>query len=392
MSALAERAVQTAVDLTRHAHDKRWRGPDAYDGLWHDWPKPLVGGRRRRQVLMQIHARSPVDVRGLYRREHPLIPKALGIFGSVGVRAHLAGRNEEVLALAADAMEVLDADRTAGEHAWGYHWDMQTRWSFYPAGSPNVVVTAFCAAGLLEAAAALDRPAWTHRAREAARWAADELWVEPEGFFAYHPGSRVNIHNANLLGAWLVHVGLGDDGGAKERVARAVERTLGDQRPDGTWGYGEGGNLGWVDSFHTGYVLQALLRLRDLDPAVEDAVARGASPYMAFFDHAGRATLWADRRYPEDAHSAGTGLSTLALLMRHGLAEQTTLERVADRTLSAGIRDGRAVWRRYRWGSTRATFMRWCDAHVALGLVDAALALAGRDDPAPPQAPDALRA
>ena len=45
--------------------------------------------------------------------------------------------------LALDALETLDGDRSAGERAWGYHWDMQTRWSFYPAGSPNVVVTAF---------------------------------------------------------------------------------------------------------------------------------------------------------------------------------------------------------------------------------------------------------
>ena len=44
-------------------------------------------------------------------------------------------------------------DRTV----WGYPWDVQTRWSFYPAGSPNVVVTAFAASGLLEGAAALDR-------------------------------------------------------------------------------------------------------------------------------------------------------------------------------------------------------------------------------------------
>ena len=44
------------------------------------------------------------------------------------------------------------------------------------------------------------------RAREAARWVLEELWVEPEGYFAYHPGRPVNIHNASLLGAWLVHV------------------------------------------------------------------------------------------------------------------------------------------------------------------------------------------
>ena len=83
---------------------------------------------------------------------------------------------------------------------------MQTRWSFYAAGSPNVVATVFGAAGLLDAATQAGRSDLSERASEAARWVLEELWVEPEGYFAYHPGRPANIHNANLLGAWLVHV------------------------------------------------------------------------------------------------------------------------------------------------------------------------------------------
>ena len=56
----------------------------------------------------------------------------------------------------------------------------------------------------------------------AARWALDELWIEEEGYFAYHPGRPVNIHNASLLGAWLVHVALAlDPRGPARAVARA---------------------------------------------------------------------------------------------------------------------------------------------------------------------------
>lgn len=373
--------IGTALALTESAAADRWRGPDAYDGLWWHWPRPLTGGRRRRQVLMQLHARAPVDIRRLYRRSHPLIPKALGIFGSVGLRAHRLGGGDRARALALDALQTLDGDRTAGERAWGYHWDMQTRWSFYPAGSPNVVVTAFACSGLLEAEQVLGRQDLGDRAREAAHWVLDSLWVE-RGFFTYHPGNDENIHNANLLGAWLVHAALPHDAGATELVARAVERTLDGQRPDGSWPYGEAPNLGWVDSFHTGYVLTCLARLRDVDPRIEEAVARGARYYERFFDEQGRARLWPDKPFPEDAHSAGTGLTTLAVLVRIGLAPRELLARVADRRLSAGMRDGHAIWRHYRWGQTRAHFMRWCDAHVALGLVDAAGALGGLPDAA----------
>ena len=67
--------------------------------------------------------------------------------------------------------------------------------------------------------------------------------------------------------------------------------------------------------------------------------------------------------------------------MRRGLVERELLERVARRVLDHGLRDGRAVHRRYRWGATTVRYLRWCDAHVALGLVDAAAALQRRGRP-----------
>lgn len=380
--ALASRCLDAALALTESAACSDFRGPDPFDGLWWRWPGVLVGGRRRRQAVMQLHARSPVDIRRLYRRRHPLIPKALGIFGSIGVRSYRLAAAAAPLELGLRALELLDSDRMAGPRAWGYHWDMQTRWSFYPAGSPNVVVTAFGASGLLEAGEITGRPDLAARAREAAHWVLDEIWVEPEGYFAYHPGRPVNIHNANLLGAWLVHVA--GPPGAGGHVQRAIERTLDAQRPDGSWPYGEAGNLGWIDSFHSGYVLMCLDRLRNVDPRVGEAVARGAAHYQTFFDAtSGSARLWTHKRFPEDAHSAGTGMSALALLLRRGLVEREMLERVAMRVLGAGLRKGRAVHRRYRFGPTTVRYLRWSDAHVALGLVDAAAALQGEKDLAP---------
>jgi hypothetical protein len=318
---------------------------------------------------MQLHARSPVDIRRLYRRSHPLIPKALGIYGTVGLRLHELTGDEGARADAEQALDLLMADTTAGPAAWGYHWDMQTRWSFYPAGSPNVVVTAFAVAGLMARGDAASR----ERARRAAEWVRDELFVADGGFYAYHPGSTVNIHNANLLGAWVVDALLED---GRDAVASAVARTLEDQRPDGAWGYGEGANLGWADSFHTGYVLMCLARLRHVDARIDGALERGLAYYRGFFSPDGRAHLWTNRRYPEDAHSAGTGLTALSVLHGLGLGDRELIERVGDRVVGANLRGGHAVYRRYGPFRTTVRYLRWADAHVALGLTDAARALA----------------
>ena len=372
---LASRCIDASIALADVAERADFRGPDPFDALFWPWPAPLVGGRRRRQALIQLHARSPVDVRKLYRRRHPRIAKALGVFGSVGMRIDRLTGSDRARDVATRALALLDADREAGPRAWGYPWDMQTRWSFYPAGTPNVVATAFAATALLEAG-----DQYAPRAHDAATWALDELWIEPEGYIGYHPGRPANIHNANLLGAWLVHTA---GPAPSEHVTRAVDRTLAAQRADGSWAYGEAGNLGWSDSFHTGYVLICLARMRDVDPRIDGALERGAAHYQRFFDASGRALLWQGKPYPEDAHSAGTGLTALALLHRLGLVERDLVARVARRVLDAVLHRGHAVHRRYRRGRATVRYLRWCDAHVALGLVDAAAALDGAADLAP---------
>jgi hypothetical protein len=352
--------IGCASELVETAAAGDWRGSDPYDGLWWGWPRALRAGPRRRQAIAQLHARSPLDIRRLYRRERPLIPKALGVFGSAAVRLSRLTGEDRFARLARDALAQLDADHRAGERAWGYHWDVQTRWSFYAGGTPNVVVTAFAVRGLSDGG-------FTSRARAAAEWTLEELYLPGRGFFAYHGGSDALIHNASLLGARTVYELLG----AREQTATAVERTLAAQRPDGSWPYGEG--IEFTDSFHTGFVLDCLCAMRDVDPAVGDALARGAAYYTErFFGPDGSASLWPARRYPLDAHSAGTGLTSLATLVRHGNADRDLLVRVAERTARDVVRRGHAIHRRYRLGHATVRYVRWCDAHVALGLADAA--------------------
>ena len=298
-----------------------------------------------------------------------MIPKALGLFASSAVRLWQLSGDERYRALALDALDTLDSDRSAGDAAWGYWWDMQTRWSFYPAGSPNIVVTAFAATGFQDAADALGVERYAERARLAAQWVREVLWFPDSQFFAYHPGSTVLIHNANLLGAALVRRCIPDD----PVPELALVPTLAAQASDGSWPYGSStDNLGFVDSFHSGYVLSCLAPFA-ARADVRAALERGASYYTSrFFDERGRAPLWPDRVYPEDAHSAGTALSTLVLLCRLDLADRELLERVTDRVLSHVVRGDHVVHRRGRLIRSTVRYVRWCDAHVALGLSAAA--------------------
>jgi hypothetical protein len=366
-SAASGRAAETAAGLCAAAAASGWSGPDIYDALGARWPRFLVAGKRRRQALIQLHARLPVDIRPLSRRSHRVVPKALALFALADLRLARLGV-VEAEARAGGALERLSDDRSAGPTAWGYPWDMQTRWSFYAKDSPNVVATAFAIAALAEGGHA-------DRAAAAARWVQDALYVDDLGVYGYHPGSRTVIHNATLLGARAAWMARDDDPRVRPAVARAIERTLAAQRPHGAFPYGEGPGLEWVDSFHTAYVLECLTDLSEVDSGIRPAVERGAEYWRAhFFDERGRALLRPDRPFPEDAHSAGSALTALVRLHAAGIGDSDLIARVAERAADAMVKGSHAIHRRYRWGPTRVRYVRWADGHVALGLANAALA------------------
>jgi len=369
---LASRMLAAAAQMVGSAQAAEWRGADPHDALYWRWPPTFIATPRRRQAIVQLHVRSPIDIRSWRRGPRPRLAKTLALFTKASLLAADGPAAPELTDAARAAATALESDRRAGDEAWGYPFAVQTRWSSYGANSPNVVVTSFAIDALLLAAQRLDYSSFEDRAREAARWIADKL-VTPGGHIAYHEHSDVLVHNANLLGAAAVYRALG----ASDSVRRAVERTLEAQRSDGSWPYGGGPRLQFVDSFHTGYVITSLIMLRELDPEIDAAVQRAAAYWAErFVDGRGRSLMWPDRQFPEDGHSAGTALTTLALLAENDASYLPLLRRVAERALDVMVDGGHAVHRRYRWGRTRVNYLRWCDGHMAVGMAAGAARLA----------------
>ena len=248
-----------------------------------------------------------------------------------------------------------DADRSAGD-GWGYHWDMQTRWSFYPAGSPNVVVTTFAGTALADAPRVLRTPAARDGRARPPRWVRDELLVDDGGFFAYHPGSDGNIHNANLLGAWLVHRRCPHDTASAREQCRARRRPHA-RRRSGPTVRGPTArrptSAGWT-RFTPATCCRASCACASVDPGSTRRSREGRRSTSASSTTDGRARLWPrqavprgralGRHRPDDARRARA---------RRYRASRELLERVADRTIDDGHARRSRGLAAYRWGRTR---------------------------------------
>jgi len=376
------RARELARRLDAWGCERGWRGTDPYEGLnaQRRALAPLKRSPLGRRLLIQTVKRSPLDLR------RPLgIPRSASA-AAVAWAISAYARNgfleeEEARRRLRGCLELLRSLRLPGygEPCWGYHFDVQSRVFFYPSTTPNTIATAFAGLALLDAHAALGDPSLLDEATKVGEFFlrhVPQTGDAPGAFFGYLPGDRSPIHNSNLLVASLL-ARIANEAGGDERFAKAaeeaVEYTTARQRPDGSWAYGESPGLGWVDNFHTGYVLDALRACADAGVAAEEAETawrRGIVYYRRrLFLPDGTPKYYPEKAYPIDAQCVAQGIQTLAIAAPHEPGAAAQAGTVLDFALRRMVRrDGLPIFQRRRFWVNRAVHVRWVAAPMLLAL------------------------
>lgn len=369
--------------LRGYCENEGFAGWDPYDGLNSKVFKalPLVGrSALARLVWIQLFKRNPVNL-----RRPALVPKernskAIGLFlhgycnlhrigGSLaeGARERIEELGEALLQMATPGYSGM---------AWGYNFPWQCRREFlFPKGEPTVVATQFCASALLEAYDITGREDFRDAALSSARFVLDDLHRTPVGdgellSYSRMPGNDT-IYNASLLGSRLLMLCRAygaPDGDELLRVARSsVAAACSMQRPDGAWTYGVNAATQWVDSFHTGYNLDALHTYTELssDDTFRPNLERGLAYYTSrFFLPDGTPRYYDTRTYPIDIHCPGQLFVTLSRLGRwreHRALAKSVMAWTLGRMQSPR---GYFYYQLKRGISSRIPYMRWSDAFM----------------------------
>ena len=381
----ALRSTWDRLDAWLRAHD--FEGYDPYDSLNATrLPRALRATPRRRQLVVQAGKLSPVNMRPLLGVAPHRNCKALALVASAYAGRHRFERDSTRESLAASLLSELEARGTHGRGAiaWGYEFDVQTRWSFYPRGTPNIIVTTFVGNAFLDWYEITGDPVLLETAAAAVDYLNEELLGSGEGaYYAYVPRNPVLVHNANVLGCALTSrvARLTDDAGLKTLARNAVEASLEAQFHSGLWPYGREPGLQWVDGFHTAYVLDGLCELYAASPdeTLRDALRAGFAAYagMLFGPH-GEPRYTPASLYPLDIHSAATAIDVLSRREEAGASGLALARRVCAWTLdNMWDRRGYFHFQRHRLSANRIPYVRWSQAHMlrALGsLLEAVLA------------------
>jgi len=373
--------------LKTYCEAQNFAGWDPYDGLNSKvfQATSLKHWDVARLAWIQGFKRSPVNFRKLLRVPKAHNAKGIGLFLTGYCNIYKAqektgsdalGEQQDILEKINELARLLISLQSKGYSGacWGYNFDWQARRLFlFPKNTPTVVATAFCAAALFQAYEITRNDTWLNTALSAARFVLNDLHRTPKkrGFlFSYSPLDGNNtVYNASLLGSKLLslcyHYSKDDilRAMAKESILACIDS----QQPDGSWLYGELPVQNWIDSFHTGYNLDALQTYQGVtqDTAFEAHIQKGFDFYIQnFFLDDGMPRYYHDKTYPIDIHCPAQLFVTLCRLEKfdehRDLAKKVmhwTIRNMQDKT-------GFFYYQLKKGVSSKIPYMRWSNAFM----------------------------
>lgn len=362
----------------------QWKGYDTFDGLSSPMaPLLTLGNPFLKQVWQQGVRRFPLNLRPLLGIKPAMSTKGMGFFAQGYLRLHETYGKPVYLEKAKHCLDWLMANRSVGfrGYCWGNHFDYQHRAGNIPKGTPTIVWTGLIGHAFLDAYEALG--AWENLevAKSICEFITNELGISEFGdasYLHYYPGATHIVDNSNMIGASLlarVH-----HHAPNERYAqlskRAVRFSMGHQLSNGAWYYGVGPKFQWVDSFHTGYVLEALesyIRYSG-DQEYAPNLEKGYRFYITtFFESDGTPRYYDRKMRPLDIQCASQGIQTLVGLRRFHDKSLQMAQQVAAWTIrNMQDPEGYFYYRKYPLVTNKTPTLHWGQATMfaALALLD----------------------
>ena len=373
--------------LKEYSESEDFAGWDPYDGLNSKvfQATPLKHWDLARLAWIQGFKRSPINFRKLLLIPKEHNAKGIGLFLTAYCNIYKAqekngteelGSQKEILEKINYLGDLLISLQSKGYSGacWGYNFDWQARRLFlFPKDTPTVVATTFAATALFEAYEITKNRAWLDTALSASGFVLNDLHRtdKKRGFlFSYSPLEGNNtVYNASLLGSKLLSYcyNYTKDEASKKIAGESILACVDAQQPDGSWLYGELPVQNWIDSFHTGYNLDALQMYQEYtgDISFTENIERGLDFYIKnFFLNNGTPKYYHNRTYPIDIHCPGQLFVTLSRL-----GKLKEYKPIADKVMAWTIRNmqdkrGYFYYQLKKGVSSKISYMRWSNAFM----------------------------
>ncbi len=375
--------------LFSYCKKEDFAGYDPFDGLSSGFFQmtPLKYLAPARLAWLQMVKRSSTDLRSFLRVPKGVNSKGLALFALAEISRFRATGDSRHAENAKNLLERLTNARIAGQTpdgqpttAFGYNFDWQSRAFYVTKGTPAIVPTAFASQAYIEAFQLFSDQKYLTAADEICNFILNDLnrpvETDTEICFSYTPVDKGVIFNASLLaGESLARVGaITGNPEYLDLAAKTARFVLRRQREDGAWPYGGNAVQGWVDNFHTAYILLSLHRISTLIPDLraetEKAIGYGIEFWLTnFFLDDGTPKYFDKSVYPVDIHSAAAAIAILSELSPLDERMLKLAKKTAEWTIS-NMRDadGFFYYQIRKNTVVKIPFMRWGQAWMAYAI------------------------
>ncbi|MBN1805940.1 MAG: hypothetical protein JW837_11880 [Sedimentisphaerales bacterium] len=360
-------------NLKAYVESKDYTGYDPYDALNSPILKILSSKSKwLRIALIQALRISPINFRPLLRIKKEHNPKAIGLFLGGYAKLYSLDKDSHHLDKAHYLLELLKKTKSNGYsgNCWGYNFDWQNKVMYIPKYTPTIVNSAFIGHALLDTYSLCRIDNVLDVAISIKDFILNDLHRHREGnglCFSYTPIDHNFVHNANLLGASLL-IRLNrfcEDKNLEEIGLASLDYSLSHQRSDGAWSYAQTDIQKWVDSFHTGFNLQALQYFITEGYAshCQRQYESGLDYYIKhFFLADGTPKYYNNKVFPIDIHSPCQAI----IVLSNNLASQSDLAKRILQWMLKHMSDpkGYFYFRKNRFFTNKISYIRWSQAWV----------------------------
>ena len=386
MSKLKSKIESSFLKLKSYCESENFKGWDPYDGLNSKifQALPIKHWDLARLAWIQGFKRSPINFRKLLLVPKEHNAKGIGLFLSGYCNLYdLAlkgetdfGTKEELLSkineLANLLLEIQNKEYSGA--CWGYNFDWQARLSFlFPANTPTVVATSFCVTALLSAYEITKNNDYLNTALSSGVFVLKDLnrTDYKSGFlFSYSALNGNNtVFNASLLGAKILSqlYSYNKDKLYKQTAESTIKACIEAQGEDGSWMYGMLPVQSWIDSFHTGYNLDAIQTYQDKtgDMQFNSNIEKGFQYYIDnFFLSDGTPKYYHNKIYPIDIHCPGQLFVNLSVNQKFEAYKDLADSVFNWVTQNMQASKGYFYYQLKEGVSSKISYMRWSNAFM----------------------------
>ena len=268
------------------------------------------------------------------------------------------------------------------EYCWGYPFDWVWHGGTIKAQTPLITTTPYVYEAFLQVNEVQPQDEFRRVLGSIARHVSNDIkdfqTSRTASSCSYTPFSQGGVLNAAAYRGFLL--ASASRVLSKDEYWRTAERNLNfvceNQNPDGSWPYAVDGVRGFVDHFHTCFVMKALAKVHALTghKACRDALAKGVKYYLNNlfaadrlpkpFSKAPRLTV-----YKRELYDCAECIN-LCLLLRDEFPQlETTLQVVIRGILNEWVKpDGSFRSRRLYWGWDNVPMHRWGQSQMFRSL------------------------